>query len=228
MCESMIHIVLSTDRIHILDNCEVSVAVAVVDKFTSEQGERERQRERRIYRREKAVSASENQNDVSSGYDVSMETSRDCSIETSMEEHSSPSNVAKKFIIQFSSKQWNTINPTEVTYARKRKGSHTSGVRKYKTLQPGLCKCFQKKLRKERKFHANLFSKTTNYSTGETFVKIQGKCSICTSTINAVIKREPEDDEPVKVNAKVFRIKVHRHKNKTAEIKVTSKIAERV
>lgn len=165
--------------------------------------------------------------------DISMETSMERSIETSTEEFSSPKvpkDKGKKFVMQFSSKQWNTIKPVEVSYARKRGASQASGVRKYKCLQPGLwTEVFSKEIAKRNDIPcAFVFKNNKCYSTGETFVKIQGKCSICSSVLAAVIKKEPMGDEPCKVNAKVHGINVSRHKNKTAKIKVTNKIAERL
>lgn len=103
-------------------------------------------------------------------------------------------------------------------------------MRKYRSLQPGLwTEIFSKEIAEKKDVPCEfIFKNNKCYATGETFVKIQGKCSICSSVLAAVIKNEPEEDEPVKVIVKIFRINVNRHKNKTAKVKVTKKTAQRL
>lgn len=55
--------------------------------------------------------------------EISMETSMECTDISSHEDHNSPKDKGLKFQIQFTSKQWNTIKPIEVSYRRQRKGS---------------------------------------------------------------------------------------------------------
>lgn len=91
---------------------------------------------------------------------------------SSHEEFSSPKDKGIKFNIQFSSKQWNTIKPIEVSYVRKHKASHKSGVRKYRSLQPGLwTEVFSKEIAKRKDIPCEfIFKNNKCYSTGETFV----------------------------------------------------------
>lgn len=175
----------------------------------------------------------EQENLLQSENDISIETSMECTDKSSShEEFNSPKCLADtlKFYVQFSSKQWNTIKPVEKSYARNQKGSKKTGVRKYQTLQSGLwTDLFSKEIAKRRDVPCEFaFINNKVYSTGETFIKIQGKCSLCKSHLVAVIKDEPEEDEPVKVLVKIYGIEARRHSKKIAKVKVTSKIAEKL
>lgn len=59
-------------------------------------------------------------------------------------------------------------------------------------------------------------------------MKIQGKCSICNSILAAVIKNEPEEDEPVNFIVKIYGMNARRHSKKITKVKVTPQIAEKV
>lgn len=172
---------------------------------------------------------SESENQTQNENDVSVETSMECTDKSSSyDESTPPKKNGVKFQIHFSSKQWNTIKPAEISYARKRKGSHKSGIRKYRTLQPGLwTDVFSKEIAKKKDIPCEfIFKNNKCYLTGETFVKIQGQCSICSSVLSGIIKKEPDEDEPATVIVKIHGIKYRRHKNKTAKVKVTAQVAE--
>lgn len=167
--------------------------------------------------------------------DLSIETSFETtksSIETSFSsEEDKPSKTsAKKIKIEISSKVWRTIEPTEITYARNRNGSHKSGIRTYFSLQPELwTSVFADKIAKYTDIPCKwVFKRNKCYFAGKVYVKIEAKCKVCNAALVATVKDKPDENDPVIFLGKILGINLQRHKSESKSVKLTSKIAKNI
>lgn len=178
--------------------------------------------------------------DVSSNHNSSIEQNRnEISIETSTgnssDEHSFLSNgpkqdKAKVTRIKISPKVWKTIQPNESIYKRKNEPSHTTGVRKYTVMKPGLwTDVISNEIAKHPDIPCSwIFKRNKCYLSGKKYVELQGKCSVCAAVLVGVIDKKPDENESVDLLLKMYGIKSQLHTIKKKNVRITEGYSQNI
>lgn len=170
------------------------------------------------------------ENDADVSVETSFDTSSDANLDTSDDAKKSAKKSVKKITIQLSSKVWRTIAPKEITYKRKREGSHKTGVRKYLSLEPGLwSNIFANEIAKHDEIPCNwIFKRNKCYLSGNKFFDFEAKCNTCSAVLVGSLKKKPEEDESVNIHIQVYDIGLESHTKETKKVKLTSKAAAKI
>lgn len=158
------------------------------------------------------------------GNEISIETSTGIS----SDEHSFSSNspkkgIAKEIRIKISPKVWKTIQPNERIYKRKNERSHTTGVRKYTVMKPGLwTDVISNEIAKHPDIPCSwIFKRNKCYLSGRKYVELEGKCSVCSAVLVGAIDKKPDENQIVDLLLKMYGINSQLHTKKKKNVRIT-------
>lgn len=160
---------------------------------------------------------------------------KNISIETSLDASSSsidrsPKKGFKKITIRLSPKVWHSIEPEEMSYKRKREGSHKTGVRRFVQLKPGLwTNIFANEIAKHDEIPCTwTFRRNKCYLSGSSFLVFEAKCKMCKAILAGSMNEPPEKGEIAKIDIEMHGIDLKRHTKEAKRVKLTSTMVKKI